>query len=337
MITDPHPRNPGGITFKLLSDKQIHTYEYELHRQLLPLIRSFKPVIIECHHIWYPCWLLHQMGLDYIVTAHHSDQMGFRYDPKVRKKAIAAANGAKKIIAISESVKKEVIELYHVNERKIVVLANGYDETIFKPKVVNRKEILHKLGINIPFNEPIISFAGKLSLTKGIDILLKANKLFDPNMNIHILVMGSGELNTILESMSVDSYSLKNIHFVGHQPPESVADIHHISYLSVLPSRSERFGISCLEAMGCGLPIVVSRSGGPEYFAVGKIIDNESAQQLADGVTELLKIPDIKYQKLCAKALGVAQRYTSHAITQQHLELFHQVLSHSIKKGHDLT
>ncbi|VEG92490.1 glycosyltransferase family 4 protein [Legionella spiritensis] len=326
MITDPHPRNPEAITFKVLSDKQLYTYEHELHRQLLPLIHSFKPDIIECHHIWYPCWLLHQMGLDYIVTAHHSDQMGFRYDPNVQKKAIDAANGAKKIIAISESVKKEVIELYHVNESKIVVLANGYDETIFKPKEVNREEILHKLGINIPFNARIIDFAGKLSLTKGIDILLQANKLLDSSMNIHIIVMGSGEIKNIIEGMNIDSYSLENIHFIGHQSPEGVADIHHISYLSVLPSRSEGFGISCLEAMGCGLPMVVSRSGGPEYFAVGKIIDSESAQQLADGIMELLKIPDIDYQKLCKKALSVARRYTSPAITQQHLKLFREVL-----------
>lgn len=326
MITDPHPRNPDAITFKALSDKQLYTYEHELHRQLLSLIQSFKPDIIECHHIWYPCWLLHQMGLDYIVTAHHSDQMGFRYDPKVQTKAIDAAKGAKKIIAISESVKKEVLELYHVDENRVVVLANGYDETVFKPKEVNREEILHKLGIDIPVNARIISFAGKLSQTKGIDILLQANKLLDSNMNIHIIVMGAGEIKNILEGMNIDSYSLENIHFIGHQPPEGVADIHHISYLSVMPSRSEGFGISCLEAMGCGLPMVVTRSGGPEFFAVGKIIDSESPQQLADGIVELLKIPDVDYQKLRTKALRVAQGYSSPAITQQHLELFHEVL-----------
>jgi len=326
MITDPHPRNPEAITFKALSDKQLYTYEHELHRQLSTLVHSFKPDVIECHHIWYPCWLLHQMGLNYIVTAHHSDQMGFRYDPKVQKKAIEAAKGAKKIIAISASVKKEVMELYDVDESKIVVLANGYDETVFKPKKVNREEILRQLGINIPSNARIINFAGKLSQTKGVDILLQANKLLDPNRNIHIIVMGAGEIKNILENMNINSYSLKNIHFVGHQPPERVADIHHISYLSVMPSRYEGFGISCLEAMGCGLPMVVSRCGGPENFAVGKIIDRESAQQLADGIMELLKISDIDYQKLCEKALRVAQGYSSLVIAQKHLSLFREVL-----------
>lgn len=326
MITDPHPRNPDAITFKALSDKQLDTYEDELHRQLLTLIHSFKPDIIECHHIWYPCWMLYHMGLDYIVTAHHSDQMGFRYDPKVQKKAIAAAKGAKKIIAISESVKKEVIELYNVDENRAIVLANGYDETVFKPKKVNREVILRKLGLDIPINSRIVSFAGKLSQTKGIDILLQANKLINSNLNIHFIVMGSGELNNILNTINPDSYSLKNMHFVGHQHPEGVADIHHISYLSVMPSRSEGFGISCLEAMACGLPIVVTRSGGPEYFAVGKIIDIESAQQLAEGIIELLNVPEIEYQKLCDKAVRVARGYSSSGITQKHLDLYHSLL-----------
>jgi glycosyltransferase involved in cell wall biosynthesis len=53
--------------------------------------------------------------------------------------------------------------------------------------------------------------------------------------------------------------------------------------LGIMPSRSEGFGIACLESMACGLPMVVSRCGGPEHFAVGEIIDTESAKQLADG------------------------------------------------------
>ncbi|MFC7782033.1 glycosyltransferase family 4 protein [Legionella taurinensis] len=326
MIGDPHPRNPDAITFKALSSRQLAAYQHELHRQLSSLINSFKPDIIECHHIWYPSWVIHKLGLNYIVTAHHSDQLGFRYDPKVQKKAIEAANGAKKIIAISESVKQEVLELYNVPEDKVVVLANGYDATVFKPKKVNREEVLQKLGIRIPGHAPIVSFAGKLSLTKGVDLLLQANKLLDASLGIHMIVMGAGEIDTILKTLSPASYSLKNVHFVGHQPPERVADIHHIAYLGVMPSRSEGFGISCLEAMGCGLPMIVTRSGGPEYFAVGKIITSESAQQLADGMMELLKIPDREYQNLRTKALKAAQGYSSLSIAQRHLALYDELL-----------
>lgn len=326
MITDPHPRNPNPITFKELTDKQLIFYEQELHFRLSYIINSFKPDIIECHHIWYPCWIIYQMGLDYIVTAHHSDQMGFRYDVRVRRKAIASAEGAKKIIAISEAVKKEVIELYHIEQSEIIVIANGYDNDVFKKREVNKQEVLNELGIDISPDARIISFAGKLSQTKGFDILLQANKLLDPEMNIHIIVMGAGEIDSICKDMAVDSYRLDNIHVVGQQPPEEVARIHNISLLSVMPSRSEGFGISCLEAMACGLPMVVSRSGGPERFAVGKVVEVGAAQQLADSIMAMLKLPVDEYQTLSKQAIKVAEQFSSVVITQQHLELYQEVI-----------
>jgi glycosyltransferase involved in cell wall biosynthesis len=322
MITDPHPRNPHAITFKQLSDDQLALYEHELHKHLSQLINSFKPDIIECHHIWYASWVLSQMGLDYIVTAHHSDQLGFRYDHRVQKKAIASAVSARKIIAISEFVKREVMRLYHVDENKIIIADNGYDTDVFKETPLDRQEVLDQLKIKMNPDAKIISFAGKLSKTKGIDILLQANKLLDPAMNIHFIVMGAGEIQDFCSKMDPDSYSLNNMHFVGHQTPEGVSNIHNISLLSVLPSRSEGFGISCLEAMGCGLPMVVTRSGGPEHFAVGKIIDVGSPKQLADGIMEILNLPADEYQALRKQAQDVAKRYAMTRVTQKHLEIY---------------
>jgi len=320
MITDPHPRNKNAITFKQLTDEQLKFYEQELHKQLSLLIDSYKPDVIECHHIWYPCWVVHQMGLDYIVTAHHSDQLGFRYDQRAREKAIACAKGAKKIIAISESVREEVLELYQVDPSKVIVITNGYDKEVFKQQDVNKQELLQELGLHINNNARIISFAGKLSKTKGMDILLQANKLLDPDMNIHTIVLGTGELEELCKTLDSISYTLDRLHFVGHQPPELVAKIHNISLLSVMPSRTEGFGISCLEAMACGLPMVVSRSGGPEQFAVGKVIDAESAQQLADGIMEIIKLPNKDYQKLRKQARDKAEKYSMTTITQDHMD-----------------
>ncbi len=327
MITDPHPRNPHGLTFKELTDAQLLVYEQELKKELSELITTFNPDIIDCHHIWYASWIIHQMGLDYLVTAHHSDQLGFRFDHRVRKKATAAALGAQKIIAISEMVQHEVMRLYHVDENKIIISDNGYDPDIYKIKSLDKQDILHKLGININSTSNIISFAGKLSKTKGIDILLRANKLLDPSLNIHFIVMGTGDIENICQKMESDSYSLDNIHFVGHQTPECVANIHNISMLSIMPSRSEGFGISALEAMGCGLPMVVTRCGGPEHFAIGKNIDVGSAEQLADAIVEILKLPSVEYQKLREEAVRVARKYSSEAITQKRLEIYDSIIS----------
>ncbi|MBA2651727.1 MAG: glycosyltransferase family 4 protein [Tatlockia sp.] len=325
IISDPHPRNPQAITFRDLTETQISLYESELEKELSKLIREFKPDVIECHHIWYSSWVLRQMGQRYLLTAHHSDQIGFHYDEKVRKKAIAGAQNALKIIAISDSVKNEVFELYGVAEAKIELIANGYDKDIFKVKKVNKQDVLDELGITLEPGAQLISFVGKLSSTKGIDILLKANRLLDPELKVHFLILGAGDIENICSKMDPATYSLNNLHFLGQQTPENVAKINNISKFSVMPSRSEGFGISCLEAMACGLPVIVTRCGGPETFAVGKIVDKESPFQLAEGILEMLNLSDLKYKNLREEALKVAEKFSITAITQQHLDLYNQV------------
>lgn len=327
MITDPHPRNPNAITFKDLTDDQFDLYEKELTKHIVHLIHSFKPDIIECHHIWCSSWICCQLGVDYCAVAHHSDQLGFRYDLRMKLKALASAEAAKKIITVSESVKREVMRLYHVKESKILVTANGYDKDVFKIHEVNRESVLKQLGVEIPPDAPIVSFAGKLSRTKGIDILLKANKLLDPKRNIHFLIMGAGDIEKACEKLDPDSYSLNNLHFVGHLIPEMLSDVQNICKLGVMPSRSEGFGISCLEAMGCGVPMVVSRCGGPEHFAVGKIISVGSAQELATGIIEILNLSKNDYQKLSVEALNAAMKFSWKSIAEEHLHVYEQILA----------
>ncbi|WP_133131246.1 glycosyltransferase family 4 protein [Legionella yabuuchiae] len=327
MLTDPHPRNPEPLYFNHLKSEALQFYLQSLRLELSTLIESFKPDVIECHHIWYASWILHTMNQSYLVTAHHSDQLGFRYDTRVRPYAIASAQAAKKIFVISEFVKEEVMELYNISESRIVLSKNGFDKEIFRARVIDKHQKLSKLDISVNPEATFISFAGKISLNKGIDILLKANKLLPSTLNIHFIVMGAGSIEPILKFMTPGSYSLKNIHFVGHQTPESVAEIHNISKVSIMPSRSEGFGIACLEAMGCGLPVVVSKSGGPEEFAVGKIIDKEAPEQLAAAIEQLVNLPVKEYKKLSQKSLEIANQYTWENIVKIHTQVYDKIIS----------
>lgn len=326
MITDPHPRNPTPLTFKDLSREQLALYEQALANEILKLNDTFRPDIIECHHIWLASWTCHKLGLDYVVMAHHSDQLGFKYYPEIQKKAIASAQGAHKIFAISKSVKKEILRLYHVDFSKIYLSKNGYDKETFKPFIINKETVLKALNLDIPLGVPIISFAGKLSRTKGMDLLMRANKELNSKREIHTIVMGAGEIAEITKKLEEGSYSLKNMHFVGHQTPEMVANIHNICNVGVMPSRSEGFGIACLEAMACGLPMVVSKSGGPETFAIGKIIDKGSSDQLAQSILEILDLPESQYLDLCQEAIKAAEKFSWKKIAEKHLEIYSDII-----------
>lgn len=328
MITDPHPRNPNAITFKSLTYEQITFYEQQLTQELKQLIQEFQPDVIECHHIWLSSWVLHQMDVDYTVVAHHSDQLGLKYYPAIAKKVCASAHGAKKIIAISESVKHEVMRLYHIEEKQVIVLSNGYDASIFNKRTVIRDAFLAELGIHIEPHAPIISFAGKISRTKGVDFILVANKLLQAQVNVHFIMMGSGSIEEFCAKLDSERIDLNNMHFIGQQIPENVAKVHSISRLSVMPSRSEGFGISCLEAMGCGLPVVVTRCGGPEQFAVGKILDKKDPVLLAQAILDLLALSQPEYHNLSLEATQAAEKYSWERITKQHLGLYSNLLNH---------
>lgn len=325
MLTDPHPRNPQPILFKDMTEQEIYFYNNELKKELSSLLSTFAPDVIECHHIWYASWILSQMKANYFLTAHHSDQMGFRLDKKVRPYAIEGAIGGKKIFAISTMVKEEVKELYKIPESKIVISENGYDKTIFRKKKVNKNALLSKFNIQVEQGATFITCVGKVSFNKGIDVLLQANKQLKDDL--HFLIIGAGEVEPLIEKLQPLSYSLNNVHFLGQQSPEVIADFHNISKFSLMPSRSEGFGIACLEAMACGIPVIASKSGGPEAFAVGLIIDKNSPQQLAKAIQTLIDISDKKYEELCKQALHTAQKFSWEKILKKRIKAYEEVLS----------
>lgn len=320
MIPDPNPRNESGVTFKDLSFEQFNLYQSEFKTQIKKVIDEFQPDIIECQHIWLMAHVIHELGVPYCVTAHHSDQMGYEYDARMQPFAQSAAIYAKYVFTISEYVHKEVLELYDVPADKVILLPNGYDKKVFCEKPVNRAKFLAELGVNIPDDADIVTFAGKLSRTKGIDTILAANCLLN-NPKIHLLMFGAGDIQAIVDDCKHE-HALERLHFVGHQPPKIVAQAHNIAKISIMPSRSEGFGMAGLEAMGCGLPLIATENTGAESFAVGKIIASENPEQLANGIVELLNLSDTEYQSLAAKALETAQKYSWDAVAKKRIDYY---------------
>ncbi|MEA1946286.1 MAG: glycosyltransferase family 4 protein [Thermodesulfobacteriota bacterium] len=323
IITDPHPRNyHHAWTFKKMDEDQFRLYMHEFRRHIKRIVESFKPDIIECQHIWAMDHVIMELGYPYISAAHHSDQMGFRYDPGMREYAISASRNAQYIFAISEHVREEVLDLYPVDPEKVVVIGNGYNQETFKPQQVDRSALLRQFHINMPDDVPIITFAGKLSKTKGVDILLLANRLVQEDQEVHFLLFGSGELEDALDKDKYDLYCQDNVHILGHQTFEILSQFHNIAHSSILPSRSEGFGIAALEAMGCGTPVVVTRTGGPDKFAVGDIVEKENPKQLADAILRMLSLSDGEYKGMRDKAHKVALQFSWTSVVETRLHYY---------------
>lgn len=326
MIPDPHPRNyRNAWTFKDMTEKQFGFYMSEFKRQIGSIIESFKPDIIECQHIWAMSHAIMELGRPYIAVAHHSDQMGFMFDQRMRPYAIRAAQSAEYILAISDFVRNEVLQLYPVEPEKVLSTGSGYNKEIFYPRRVSREKLLADFNLLIPEHAPIITVAGKMSKTKGIDILLVANQTIQRHREVHFLLFGSGELQDVLDDEKSHLYCLDNVHVVGHQSFDTLAKFHSIASASVLPSRSEGFGIGALEAMGCGTPLVVTQTGGPEEFAVGKVVEKENPEQLANAILDILSLSLDEQRALRRAARRKAQKFSWKCITERRLELYERV------------
>lgn len=326
IIPDPHPRNYSNAwTFKDMSEKQFDFYMSEFKTQIESIIERFKPDIIESQHIWAMGHAIMELGHPYIMVAHHSDQMGFMIDQRMRPYAIKAAQSAEYILAISNFVRDEVLQLYPVEPERVLSTGSGYNKEIFYPRRVNREKLLADFKLIIPEHVPIITVAGKFSKTKGIDILLLANQTIQQHREVHFLLFGAGELQDVLDENKSHLYCLDNVHVMGHQSFDTLAKFHSIASVSVLPSRSEGFGIGALEAMGCGAPLVVTQTGGPEEFAVGKVVEKENPEQLANAILDILSLSLDEHRALCRAAYQKAQRFSWESVTERRLELYERV------------
>jgi glycosyltransferase involved in cell wall biosynthesis len=324
MIPDPNPRSlSGALTFRDLSEAQLEFYFREGRRELERVIDWLRPGIVECQHIWTMGYLMSELGMPYIVTAHHSDQMGYRYDQRMQSYANQAAAGASWIFAISEFVRHEVLTLYPgIQRKKVVVLEDGYDQRIFRARRVSRERVLQAVGVeNIP-GLPIITFSGKISRTKGVDILLRANRLVQRERKVLLLIAGTGRLEDEFSPEEQADFHRENVWIIGHHPQPVVAELHNLAAVSVMPSRSEGFGLAALEAMGCGTPVVATRSGGPESYVVGALVPVGNVDELAESLLKILALDTTAARELRQQALEKARPYSWDEIVSRRLHYY---------------
>ena len=279
-----HPRS--SLTYYDLNEEQIQEYINVYMEAINNVISSFKPDIIHAQHLWLAPYVASKTKIPYIITAHGTDLMGFKKDSRYRKYALEASQKASFIIAISKQVYKETKNLYKIPDVKLILNPNGFDETVFNIKPINRKDALQEL--ELPSNsKKIVSFVGKLTDFKGVDILIRAAKIVTENIpEVIFALAGNGQLRDDLESL-VKELKLDNVYFLGHKNQTQVATLYNLAEVSVVPSRIEPFGLVALEAMACGTPVVATNAGGLPDFVnekVGALVEMNNPEELASAI-----------------------------------------------------
>ena len=238
--------------------------------------------IVHCH-TWYThfagCLLQQFLRIPLVLTTHSLEphrpwkveQLGNGYDVSTWLERTAYQN-ADGVIAVSESMRRDVKTLYGVADERIRVIPNGIStaEFIHRPN----PDLLRKYGVNP--EKPIVLFVGRITRQKGVLHLLRAVPHLPEGVQV-VLCAGmpdTPEIGTEMKALveELRTQTSHPIHWIDKMLPrnELVAFYSHAT-LFVCPSVYEPFGIINLEAMACGIPVVASKVGGiPEVVVEGK-------------------------------------------------------------------
>jgi glycosyltransferase involved in cell wall biosynthesis len=237
-------------------------------------------------HDWlaYPAGIAAKLisGKPLIVHVHATDfdRSGGNVNPGVYEIEKAGMEAADKVIAVSNLTRNIIIEKYGINPDKVVTVHNAVEP------LADRE--LQKMERSI--NDKIVTFLGRVTMQKGPEYFIEAAHLVLQKMkNVRFVMAGSGDM---LNRMIWRVATLKigdRFHFTGFLKGD---DVHHMFSLSdvyVMPSISEPFGISPLEAMQSNVPVIISRQSGVSEILQHAIkVDFWDTQAMADAIYGIL-------------------------------------------------
>ena len=133
-----------------------------------------------------------------------------------------------------------------------------------------------------------VLFVGRLSIEKGVDVLIEAlNRLPNP---VRVVIAGEGPLRSTLETLA--STGRNFVEFRGWVPASEVADLTRRSHVQVVPSRSEPQGVVALEALASGTPVIATATGGlPDMIRHGEngwLVQPQNVSELLTTLTQAL-------------------------------------------------
>ena len=214
-------------------------------------------------------------------------------------------------IADSNYIKKFIIN-EGVLPNKTFILHNPVDLSKFGPKYGIQKQI-------------DILFIGRLSIEKGVEVLINAFKFVSENRKI--LIIGDGPLYKKLEIMTRNTS--KNIKFQGWVDNEELPNFIRKAKILVVPSLSEPQGVVVIEAMACGIPVIGSNTGGIpdmiEHDRNGWLVEPNNPEILGKTIERVLSNENL-IESTSKEALKTALKFSLKNFSKNIVSLFDELI-----------
>ncbi len=287
-----------------------------------------KPDLILAHSVtWagFAAYLIHRgHGIPYIIVEHRSF---FVWSTEEARQMVSphhiplfelAFTHCVKLVLVSDSLRRGIEALVPSVRKRIQVIPNMIREHQFFPASEPRK--------SDPF---VFIWAGRLEHVKGVDVLLEAVKLLSGATDRRFLVRlaGKGSLRRELEEQAGALGISDKVSFLGRLSREEMLKEYQGANCFVLPTRFEAFGVVLIEAMAAGLPVIATRSGGPDTIVNqvnGLLIEKDNAAELLGAMQEMmLNMEEYPAEVIRSQTL---HQYGDASVMAQYNQLFLQLL-----------
>lgn len=225
-------------------------------------------------------------GKPLIVHVHATDfdRSGGSVNPAVYEIERNGMLEADIIIAVSNLTRNTIINNYGIPAEKVYTVYNAVDPTLNTVKDINTR-----------LNDKIVTFLGRITMQKGPEYFVEAAyQVLQKMDNVRFVMAGSGELLTRMIHRVASLKIGDKFHFTGFLKGEDVYNMFALSNVYVMPSVSEPFGISPLEAMQSNVPVIIShQSGVSEILKHALKVDFWDIDAMADAIYGVLNYPGL--------------------------------------------
>lgn len=319
--------------FQFYSNRVIKPYDKvlyytKIHRMLKDVEKNFdlsKVSLVHSHSLFSDGAVAYEIfkkyEIPYIIAVRNTDvNKYFKYAFHLRKYALEIMRNAKKIIFISHSYHKYVIDKY-VPRRfkeeilsKTEVIPNGVDSFWLKESTLEKNKKIDRELIKL-------IFVGRIDYNKNLKSVINTYyKLKSKGFNCLLNVVGDGPLR---QSIERKCHSDDNIIFHGAiQDKKRVRELYMDSDILIVPSYTETFGLVYVEAMSCGLPIIYTENQGFDGFfnngAVGYAINPYNVEDIAAAVDLIIR----NYENISSYCLCVVKRFDWLKIANKYVQIY---------------
>lgn len=305
-------------------------YETALASAMVNVIVNQELDILHLHYAiphasaaYFARQILKKTGRDipFITTLHGTDITLVGKDATYAPVVTFSINESDAITAVSHNLKEETLRSFQI-EKEIYVIPNFVDvKRFYQTDKDHFKQML------APNGERILVHVSNFRSVKRVPDVIKIFEKIRKVIPSKLLMIGDGPDRQNVEELARNLCVYNDIRFLGKQ--EQISEILSIADLFILPSQTESFGLSALEAMACNVPLISTNAGGlPEININGETGYLSNVGDIEDMATNAIHIlgDDETLQQFKRAAIEQARRFEKQHIIPQYEQLYRQVI-----------